>query len=110
MSLDFPLSVRSRNLCFFSVPEGGKGLCFCCVFGPRSREGNSRLQSTRVNCSSFYGRETYENIGPATVTMVSGARVSGAIVSSAVGDEFIVEPPEPDTSMDEGRREDFCLA
>jgi len=42
--------------------------------------------------------------------MVSGARVSGAIVSSAVGDEFIVEPPEPDTSMDEGRREDFCLA
>ena len=43
--------------------------------------------------------------------MVFSARVSGSIVSGAVGDEdeFIMEPPEPDTSMDEGRREDFCL-
>ena len=41
MSLGFPLSVRSRF--FFSVSEGGKGLCFCCVFCPLSREGNSGL-------------------------------------------------------------------
>jgi len=46
-----------------------------------------------------------KNTGLATVTIVSGA-----IVSGAVGDELIVKPPEPDTSMDEGRRKDFCLA
>jgi len=54
MSLDFPLSVRSRIFFFFSVSEGGKGLCFCCVFFPRSREGNSGLHSTWFNYSSFY--------------------------------------------------------
>jgi len=55
MSLDFPLLVRSRNFCFFSVSEGGKGPCFCCVFCPLSRERNSGLHSTQSNYSSFYG-------------------------------------------------------
>ena len=55
MSLGFPLSVWSRNFCFFSVSEEGKGLCFCCVFCPLSREGNSGLHSTPSNYSSFYG-------------------------------------------------------
>jgi len=55
MSLEFALSVRSRNFYFFSVPEGGKGLCFCCVFRPRFREGNPGPHSTRFNYSSFYG-------------------------------------------------------
>jgi len=39
MSLDFPLLVRSRNVCFFSVSEGGKGSCFCCVFAPIPEKG-----------------------------------------------------------------------
>jgi len=39
MSLDFPLLVRSRNLFFFSVSEGGKGPCFCCVFAPFPEKG-----------------------------------------------------------------------
>ena len=47
MSLDFPFSVGSRNFFFFSVSEGGKELCFCCVFCTRSREGNSGLHGTR---------------------------------------------------------------
>jgi len=34
MSLDFPLSVRSRNFCFFSASEGGKGLCLYYAFCP----------------------------------------------------------------------------
>ena len=38
MSLESPLSVRSRNFCLFSVSEGGKGLCFCCVFRPVSEK------------------------------------------------------------------------
>jgi len=55
MPLDFPLSVWSRNFVFCSVSEGGRGLCFCCVFGPLSREGNYGLPSTPSNYSSSYG-------------------------------------------------------
>ena len=33
-------------------------LCLCCIFCPRSSEGNSGLHSTRFNYSSFYGRES----------------------------------------------------
>ena len=54
MSSDFPFSVRSRNFCFFSVSAGGRGLCFCCIFCPHSREGNFGLHSTRFNYSSSY--------------------------------------------------------
>jgi len=39
MSLDFPLLVRSRNFCFFSVSAGGKGPCFCYVFAPFPEKG-----------------------------------------------------------------------
>jgi len=41
---------------FFSVSEGGNGLCFCCVFCPLSREGNPGLHSTPSNYSRFYGK------------------------------------------------------
>jgi len=34
MSLDFPLSVRSRNLCFFSVSEVERGCVFAVFFAP----------------------------------------------------------------------------
>ena len=44
---------RSRNFCFFSVSERGKGLCLRCVFCTRSREGNFGLHSTPFNYSSF---------------------------------------------------------
>ena len=56
MSLDFPLLVRSIIFIFiFSVSEGGKGPCFCCVFCPLSGGGNSGLHSTPSNYSSFCG-------------------------------------------------------
>ena len=51
MSLDFLLLVRSRKK--FSHHGGGKGPCFCCVFCPLSRQGNSGLHSTPSNYSSF---------------------------------------------------------
>jgi len=55
MLLDLPLSVGPEKICvFFSAPEGGKWLCFCCVFCPYSKEENSGLHSARVNYSSFY--------------------------------------------------------
>ena len=53
MSLDFPLSVKSRI--FFFVSEGERG-CVFGVFFPCSRDGNSGLHSTRFNYSRFYGR------------------------------------------------------
>jgi len=59
LSLDFPLSVRSRYfLYFFSVSEEGNGAVFLLYFfapPPLSREGNSGLHSSRFDYSSFYG-------------------------------------------------------
>jgi len=48
---------KVKKFCFFSASEGEKGPCFCCVFRPLSREGNSGLHSTPSNYSSFYGMQ-----------------------------------------------------
>ena len=66
MSLGFSLS-KVKNF-FFSISEGGKGLCFCCVFCPLSREGNSGLHSTPPNYSSFYGIPNLQALRKAGIT------------------------------------------
>jgi len=43
MSLELPPLVRAEQL------------CFCCVLGPFSKVGNSRLHSTPADYLSFYG-------------------------------------------------------
>jgi len=48
MSLDFPLLVRSRNLCFSFRLGRGKGAVFLLCFYPISREGNSGLHIVPV--------------------------------------------------------------
>ena len=55
MSSDFPPSKVKKKRKKFCLSRG-KGLSFCCVFCPYSREGNFELHSTRFNYSSFYGR------------------------------------------------------
>ena len=56
MSLKFPPLVRSGVFFFvFLSFKGAEQLCFCCVFLPYSKVGNSRIHSTRSDDLSFYG-------------------------------------------------------
>ena len=52
---------------FFLSRKGEWGLCFCCVFCPLSREGNSGLHSTPSNYSSFYGSTLLPRLSTFTV-------------------------------------------
>ena len=57
MSLDFALLARSRKLCFFSVLEGGKGPCFCCIPAPLPDKGVLDFITHCPMIQVFYGSQ-----------------------------------------------------